>query len=399
MSLVRELASIKDVVDKVIGDIKELSICEDKKKDVDVKSVFVEEDEIENGFPKYPCPTKKDELEFIRLFNIEKIIQRSRRWYSARMSMISASDWATAIGACKKYGTVRDIILKKCGKGKKFTGNIFTEWGVKYEDVAVRLYECRNNTKVYDFGLIEHPKYNYLGASPDGITRKGIMLEIKCPFRRIINGTVPHQYWCQMQAQMEVCDLSVCDFLECKILEYDIPEDYFEDTAVKSASDICPYDTNCKTLQDKWERGEIWNLTRDGMEKGVVLTFYAMEDDKEAREYVHSELGLSKSEVEKWVKEEKDKRSLKTLLKVSYYRFRKISCVRVSRDKEWFREVLPKLTETWNLVMKHKKEGCDSLLKESKRKKTTPARKQSSAMARNLQLEKDESIDIFFEEL
>ena len=123
------------------------------------------------------------------------------------------------------------FVIKKCGKkGPKFTGNIHTEWGVKYEDVAVKLYELRNNTKVHEFGIMEHPTYKFISASPDGISVEGIMLEIKCPPKRKITGIPPRHYWMQMQIQLEVCDLEYCDFLECKITEYSGINEYLEDT-------------------------------------------------------------------------------------------------------------------------------------------------------------------------
>ena len=49
------------------------------------------------------------------------------------------------------------------------------------------------------------------------VLRNGRMLEIKCPYSRVINGIVPDNYEVQMQIQLEVCDLEICDF--CK-LEY-----------------------------------------------------------------------------------------------------------------------------------------------------------------------------------
>jgi hypothetical protein len=102
-------------------------------------------------------------------------------------------------------------------------------WGNKYESVAVLIYEYRNNVKVLEFGCLKHPFINFLGASPDGITEDGIMLEIKCPSTREITGIPPPYYWCQVQGQLEVCELDRCDFLECKIKEYDGEEEYLND--------------------------------------------------------------------------------------------------------------------------------------------------------------------------
>lgn len=73
-----------------------------------------------------------------------------------------------------------------------------------------------------EYGLIRHIDVHgderglsWIGASPDGITDCGSMVEIKCPYRRqIVPGHVPHHYYPQIQVQLEVCDLSLCYFVQ-----------------------------------------------------------------------------------------------------------------------------------------------------------------------------------------
>ena len=81
-------------------------------------------------------------------------------------------------------------------------------------------YLPENFFRLLFIGLIIHNQYKHIGASPDGISDLGIMLEIKCPFKRKIDGAIPEQYWMQIQGQLEVCDLEECDYLECKLWEY-----------------------------------------------------------------------------------------------------------------------------------------------------------------------------------
>lgn len=112
--------------------------------------------------------------------------QRSAQWYAMREQRLTASDLAGAIGE-SKYDKPFDILLKKLGAGKPFTGNATTEWGVKYEAVATAVYELRNSVRVEEFGLLPHPEIPYLGASPDGIVsdsprgavQPGVLVEIK----------------------------------------------------------------------------------------------------------------------------------------------------------------------------------------------------------------------------
>ena len=119
--------------------------------------------------------------------NVEKLLkktyaeQRSQEWLDLRKNMLTASDCATAIGE-NKYEKPFDLLLKKCGKGKPFTGNAATEHGNKYEDEARILYEQRHNEVVHEIGLEPHPKHPWLGGSPDGISESGKLIEssVRC---------------------------------------------------------------------------------------------------------------------------------------------------------------------------------------------------------------------------
>ena len=97
--------------------------------------------------------------------------------------MITASDFGSILGH-SNYGSSKSVLKQKCGLGAKFRGNVFTRWGTKYEEVATEIYRIKYNTTVIEFGCLGHPKYSFIGASPDGITPDGIMLEIKVPKTR-----------------------------------------------------------------------------------------------------------------------------------------------------------------------------------------------------------------------
>ena len=316
----------------------------------------------ENNFPTAPFPSIKDKFQFLKLVKILKIEQRTPEWYELRKNMITASNWGACLGI-NKYETRNKFILKKCGHST-FRGSEATEWGVKYEPVATRLYELRNRTEIVEFGVLPHPDYIFLGASPDGITPLGIMLEIKCPFRREINGTIPSYYWAQMQAQLEVCNLTYCDYLECKIEEYNSSEEYYEDTSIDDKEE--KYNVS-EELKEKYKKGDIFNKTKRGYEKGVVITY---NNKKGNNIYYYSELGVSKKEFEKW-QNELDEKVDKDLIKknITFWRFEKIYCQRVKKNKEWFEKSLPILEETWKEIKERREgKGCDDLLKRCKKK-------------------------------
>lgn len=103
-----------------------------------------------------------------------------------------------------------------------FKGNVATRHGQKYEDAVRDRFDEILGTKTEEFGLLVHSDVHgkehgldWLGASPDGITNTGAMVEIKCPYRREIDpGEVPHHYLPQLMVQLEVCDLELAYFVE-----------------------------------------------------------------------------------------------------------------------------------------------------------------------------------------
>jgi hypothetical protein len=56
--------------------------------------------------------------------------------------------------------------------------------GNAYEPVARAHYAAAEGETVHDFGLKIHDELAWLGASPDGVTAAGRVLEIKCPYSR-----------------------------------------------------------------------------------------------------------------------------------------------------------------------------------------------------------------------
>lgn len=152
-----------------------------------------------------------------KLMHLPQVEQKTEPWYKMRQNMITASDFAQALGE-GKFGTTRQLIQKKCEPANESAAswnNTIMRWGNMFEDVAVSIYEAMSEVDVHEFGLLQHPARSYFGASPDGISDMGIMLEIKCPFKRKITGEIPMQYYYQIQGQLDVCGLNECDYFEC----------------------------------------------------------------------------------------------------------------------------------------------------------------------------------------
>ena len=171
------------------------------------------------------------DLNIKNLLNKKQYKQRTKEWYEKRYNMLTASEIAPILDA-NPYMDKLELLVKKC---KKFDindnfSNPATEWGVKYEPIAIQNYENISGERVNEVGLFEHDNYNWLGASPDGLCDSGKLVEIKCVWRRKITDDIPLYYWMQVQIQLEVCDLEECDLFQCKFIEYKNKTEYINDT-------------------------------------------------------------------------------------------------------------------------------------------------------------------------
>jgi hypothetical protein len=213
-------------------------------------------------------------------------------------------------------------------------------WGHKYEPLSNLIYEMKMNTKVKEFGCIEHPVYKFLAASPDGIVvgenNYGRMLEIKNVVSRVIDGCPKKEYYVQMQLQMEVCNLDECDFVETKFTEYDGFQQFVEN------------DTN---------------------DKGVIAVF--VKDNKFVYEYMP--FG---SNIDEWT-DTIIKTSQGEWFKNIYWKLDVFSCVLVKRNKEWFQSAIGHLEDLWRIVCEERITGEYS--------KRAPKKKEKSIVNMNIQ--------------
>jgi putative phage-type endonuclease len=301
---------------------------------------------------------------FEKLRDIVLPEQRSKEWFDMRNNKITASDCGAVLGE-NKYEPIYNFIHKKVF-GSTFETNNSCYHGKKFENVVTLMYEYNYNVTVDEFGLLGHEQYNFLGASPDGICRPvkrdgvtptplvGRMLEIKCPlFRKIkyegeVKGEIcPIYYWCQVQQQLECCDLDECDFVQCHIEEYNTREDFIEDSS---------NDKNFISKKSGLEKGALIELiplkiTEDDIKDGKLSDNIIY--DKTSFIY-QPKVDMSNIELDNWLLNEVDKISKRRDVKLNriiYWRILEKNCTLIPRDKEWFKEALPKLQHIWNYVV------------------------------------------------
>lgn len=271
--------------------------------------------------------------------------QRTKEWYEYRHNLITAS---SAHKAFDSQSSKNQLIYEKCqplnmedkiisNKPACITGPL--HWGQKYEPVSTLLYENMFNTKVADYGCIQHDTYKFLGASPDGIVsdpllpRYGKMLEIKNIVNREITGIPKKEYWIQMQLQMETCDLDECDFLETKFVEYESFSDFNNDGT--------------------------FFLSEKGEKKGIIMYFSTKDC---GFHYIYKPLNMAQEYFDDvWEQEQMEQQEKlgMTWIKNIYWKLEKLSCVLVTRNKKWFEDNISILAEIWSTIEKERITGYE----------------------------------------
>lgn len=267
--------------------------------------------------------------------------QRTKEWYEFRYNLITASN---AYKAFDSQSTKNQLIYEKCQSNpslapetdvKMVNVNSTLHWGQKYEPLSVMIYEDTYKTKVDDFGCIQHDKYAFIGASPDGINvdknslRYGRMLEIKNIVNREIDGIPKKEYWIQMQLQMEVCDLDECDFLETKFTEYENSDAFWNDTTDKR--------------------------------KGVIMYFHTKEG-KPFYKYMPFNI-VSFNQVSEWQEQMVDLYQSSEYnyiwMKDYYWKLDIVSCVLVCRNRQWFNDNIGELADVWTTIVSERISGFE----------------------------------------
>jgi len=288
-------------------------------------SNLVEQDCVGNGELRMAVLDRLDVLKsnsrtVTELLSLPKVEQKSEEWYLLRQNLITASDFAQALGE-GKFGSANDIITKKVRpsdeSGASFN-NPFFRWGNMFEPVANDIYsKLHYDVKLHEFGLIPHKTLSYFGASPDGITDTGIMLEIKCPWKRkfAAGDAVPTQYYYQIQGQLEVCELKECDYFECKFELFSTLDEFY------------------KAYGDDRIKGVV--IERDG---GWVYSPIVMGV---------SEPDVSFEELQRWIDENADEE----FTDIKFWYLNHYNLQRVTLDKAFVDEKLKELKVVWDKIL------------------------------------------------
>jgi putative phage-type endonuclease len=351
-------------------------IIDKKNDDLIVNDNSIIQEKPDNKIPNNKIPDKPNQIDNINNSNnildmqikvqqLRQIIspkQRSPEWFNMRNNAITASDGGCVLGV-NKYEPEYKFLLKKVNPAS-FKTNSACYHGKKFEQIATMIYANKQDVNIEEYGLLLHPQYSFLGASPDGIAGKyksdnktetelvGRMLEIKCPVSRKINSEgdafdiCPEYYWVQVQLQLECCDLDICDFWQCNITEYKTRQEFLEDTG----------DNIYMSKETGLEKGcLIQLLPKSKISEITKENYYDIIYDFASFIYP-DKIHMSIEECDKWIADQLEELNKNeeyksySLDRVIYWRLNNFGLYSIKRDKVWFAEKLPKLREMWNYV-------------------------------------------------
>ena len=286
------------------------------------------------------------------LKTIPQFEQRTPEWFKMKEDSIGASESAIIFGK-SIFSNEKKLLLKKSGQKQEFNSNPACTHGTKYEPIVQLLYQMKNNVKLYEFGSIVHPIHKMISASPDGITKNGVMVEIKVPYKRKITGIPPIYYWYQMQQQMEVCNLDRVDFVECKIVEYLNKKNFLDDTNDKFIGES--YYTTCGNI------------------KNIIIEYYKKNSKGEMDiDWVYPPKFLKINKIKLWVKKVKEeirKQPEQIFSREIFFKIEKYSSCPVWRDCEWWNNNYKKFITFWEKVEHYRKIGYETLIVKKKPRK------------------------------
>jgi len=319
-------------IDNIVKYIEKLIL---DKREIGLQSTHYI-DNISEHFPLYNII--KERIEQIRLYRkqleylktLPKVEQRTLEWYDQRKNKLTASAFAQAINK-GKFGSRHDLLMTKAfpeNEKKQDSMKIAPlRHGIMLEDMTARCYSQRKgNIKLNLFGMISHPTIEYIGASPDAINELGIMVEIKTPYRRKVDGNIPEEYILQMQGQMAACNIQECDFVDAEIQTV-LRDEYLSSISLSASTD-----------------------------HGIILEYITKTNE---HKFMYSDEYFTTTECINWVTSKVNETIQNSDYKnhyIVYWKLRKILIKRVIFDEKLWESLTPQLELFWKDVIRIRSE-------------------------------------------
>ena len=220
-----------------------------------------------------------------------RVIPNTEEWLNQRKHIISGTDCASILNK-NKYRSKSQLFKQKTGQIVLTVHSAACQWGIRHEDQAAQIFEALTGIVLIteQVGLCFHPKYNNIGATPDRLGRYvPCIIEIKCPYSRKISHTCPPEYYCQIQLQLQVCNLETAYLVQYKKGTISQP---FEMDILRVERDPMWWHESLPQLLSFWDEvlnyykktgREVGSVTIDTSKKRKVLDLGEVEQSEEKK--------------------------------------------------------------------------------------------------------------------
>lgn len=149
--------------------------------------------------------------------------QRSEGWRLDRIGKITASRMVDVLAAGsseRRKGYMMQLIAERLSgvSAEEMYVSKEMQRGIDLEDMARAVFALDKGLEVREAGFFTDADIEWLGASPDGLTSDGGLVEIKCPKTSThigyhIERKCPSKYYAQIQCQLAVTGLAHAYFV------------------------------------------------------------------------------------------------------------------------------------------------------------------------------------------
>lgn len=138
-------------------------------------------------------------------------LQRTPEWYAKRAGKLTASRFKDVMGtkaARAKY--MREVVFERLAKQAKHAiGSKSLNWGQEVEPFSSEAFTITTGLVVEPSDFVVHPRYDFIGCSPDGLIDKDGGLEMKAPHDEAVHietllSGMPAEHKPQVQGSMLV---------------------------------------------------------------------------------------------------------------------------------------------------------------------------------------------------
>lgn len=146
--------------------------------------------------------------------------QRSESWLALRNGKITGTAFSDVMnftakgepGAGRKNLITRLAVERITGQQSENYQNAAMKRGIELEPIARSAYEIHTGEFVEEVAFVQHPKYEFVGVSPDGLLDGNGMVEFKCPdsmhkhLSALLKAEHAQEYKWQLCGQLWVCE-------------------------------------------------------------------------------------------------------------------------------------------------------------------------------------------------